>query len=123
MTPTQTTNVFPIFKTPASDGPEITNSKCLLMEQQLTENTAKLNQTSMIVEWGWRLILVIAAVGMAYQQLQLGLAVAQLELKIERQRVEDVQTRPSNRDLDRLERQIMELQSIIVGRDKQPVYK
>jgi len=93
------------------------------MEQQLTENTAKLNQTSMIVEWGWRLILVIAAVGMAYQQLQLGLAVAQLELKIERQRVEDVQTRPSNRDLDRLERQIMELQSIIVGRDKQPVYK
>lgn len=85
------------------------------LKTELMETQAENKQTQLVMEWGWRVFLTLVTVAMAYFQMQTSLSIAQLELKIERQRVEDIQNRPNQKDIDRLERQMHEMNEQIMG--------
>jgi hypothetical protein len=85
----------------------------LKLKRQLMETQAENRQSQALMDWGWRILIAGMSAFMAYSQLQTTLAISQLELKIERQRIEDIQTRPTWKDLDRFEKQVEALKAQI----------
>ena len=71
-----------------------------------------------VAEWAWKVALMLAGVAIAYFSMQTNLSIITLELKLEKQRVEDIQSRPSNKDFERIERQIEEIRQSIGKKGK-----